>query len=143
MLGGKPNLIARRGNAGVIIDVKMGRPSSSHVVQVLVYMYAVPRAMGQHRGIVFDGRVAYGDHEVDVPAAGVDEAFIRDLSELVRRLSAPEAARRVPSAGECRFCCILSLADCPSGWWGMRSPRGSPRTSEVDLPVLGGPMTIG
>ena len=64
MLGGKPDLIARGGNAGTIIDVKTGRPSPSHVVQVLAYMYAVPRAMGQHRGVVFDGRVAYGDHEV-------------------------------------------------------------------------------
>ena len=68
--------------------------------------------MGQHRGVVFDGRVAYGDHEVEIPAAAVDEAFIRNLPKLVRRLGALEAARRVPSVGECRFCDI-SLADCP------------------------------
>ena len=45
-LGGKPDLIARKGDSGTIIDVKTGRPSPSHGVQVMLYMYAVPRAMG-------------------------------------------------------------------------------------------------
>ena len=34
-LGGKPDVVARRGNRGFIIDVKTGRLSSSHVVQVI------------------------------------------------------------------------------------------------------------
>ena len=75
-------------------------------------MYAVPRAMGQHYGVAFDGLVAYSDHEVPIPAAAVDEAFIGNLAGLVRRLSGEVPARRVPSPRECGFCNISS-ADCP------------------------------
>ena len=111
-LGGKPDLIAREGESGTIIDVKTGSPSPAHSVQVMLYMYAVPRAMGQHHGVAFDGVVAYGDHEVPIPAAAVSETFIGNLSRLVGRLSSAEAARRVPSPRECGFCDISS-ADCP------------------------------
>ncbi len=58
-LGGQPDLIARKGDAGTIIDVKTGKPGVAHVVQVMLYMYAVPRAIRQHQGVVFDGQVAY------------------------------------------------------------------------------------
>ena len=111
-LGGKPDLIARKGDSGTIIDVKTGRPSPSHGVQVMLYMYAVPRAMGQYRGVTFDGKIAYGDDEVDIPASAVDDTFVKNLSALVLRLSGDAPARRVPSPRECGFCDISS-ADCP------------------------------
>ena len=110
-LGGKPDLIARKGASGTIIDVKTGRASQSHVAQVMPYMYAVPKAMGRHHGVDFDDRVAYSNHEVEIPASAVDERFIRNLSALVQRLSAGEPARRVPGQQECGFCDISS-ADC-------------------------------
>ena len=78
----------------------------------MLYMYAVPRAMRQYRGVSFDGRVAYQDHCVDIPAQAVDETFIKNVAELMGRLSAADPARRVPSPRECRFCDISSL-DCP------------------------------
>ena len=111
-LGGKPDLIARRGNRGFIIDVKTGCPSPSHVFQVMPYMYVAPKAMERNQGVNFEGRVAYGDHDVDIPASVVDERFIRDVSALVRRISAAEPARRVSSQRECGFCDISSV-DCP------------------------------
>ena len=111
-LGGKPDLIARKVASGTIIDVKTGRPGPSHLVQVMLYMYGLPGAMERHRGVAFDGRVAYSDHEVVIPATAVNETFIGNLAGLVRRLSASEAARRVPSPRECGFCDISS-ADCP------------------------------
>ena len=111
-LGGKPDLVALRGGCGTIINVKTGSPSPAHSVQVMLYMYAVPRAMGRHHGVAFDGVVAYSDHEVPIPAAAVNETFIGNLSLLVRRLSSSEPARRVPSPRECGFCDISS-ADCP------------------------------
>ena len=111
-LGGRPDLIARTGDSGTVIDVKTGKPNPAHVVQVMLYMYAVPIAMGRHRGVVFNGQVAYGDHVVDVPADAVDGLFVERLSGLVSRLGSDAAARRVPSPGECRFCPITA-ADCP------------------------------
>ena len=84
----------------------------AHIVQVMLYMYAVPRAIGQHRDVIFNGQVAYTDHAVDIPAEAVDEEFIERLAQLVRRLASDAPARRVPSPGECRFCPITA-ADCP------------------------------
>ena len=52
-LVGKPDLIARKSGFGTIVDVKTGKPSVSDIIQVMVYMYAVPRVMRQHNGVVF------------------------------------------------------------------------------------------
>ena len=111
-LGGRPDLIARTGDSGTVIDVKTGKPGPSHIVQVMLYMYAVPIAMGRHRGAVFGGQVVYTDHVVDVPASAVDDQFVARLSQLIGRLASDAPARRVPSPGECRFCPI-TVADCP------------------------------
>ena len=78
----------------------------------MLYMYAVPKAMGQYGGVVFDGKISYSDHDVCIPASAVDERFVKNLVGLMGRLSAGEPARRVPSPRECRFCDI-SPADCP------------------------------
>ena len=111
-LEGKPDLIARKGDSGTTIDVKTGKPSPSHGVQVMLYMYAVPTAMGQYNGVLFDGKISYSDHDVDIPASAVDDRFVKNLVGLMGRLSAEEPARRVPSPRECGFCDI-SAADCP------------------------------
>lgn len=111
-LGGKPDLIAVSGNQGTIYDAKTGRPSPSHHIQVMVYMYAVPRALGQYKGVTFDGKVVYEDQEVPIPAAAVGEPFIDNLSQLIRRVSSSLPARKVPSPLECGFC-NLTKADCP------------------------------
>ena len=125
-LGGKPDLIAVLGDTGTIIDVKTGNPSPSHGVQVMLYMYAVPRAMEQHRGLVFDGRISYPDHDVVIPASSVDEAFIRNMSGLIRRLSDSQPARRVPSPRECGFCDISSL-ECGERMEGALAVEGETR----------------
>ena len=111
-LGGKPDLIAVSGNKGTIYDAKTGRPSPSHHIQVMAYMYAVPRALGQYKGIAFDGKVVYEDQEIPIPATAVGEPFIENLSQLIRRVASGMPARKVPSPLECGFC-NLTMADCP------------------------------
>ena len=111
-LGGRPDLIAVSGGSGTIIDVKNGEPSLSHRVQVLVYMYAVPRALRHHAGISFSGKVVYTDHEESIPASEVDQTFVDNLGQLIRRLGSTTSARKVPSRSECRFCDITTQ-DCP------------------------------
>ena len=113
VLAGKPDLVARRGGEVTVIDVKTGRPSPSHQLQVALYMYALPRALERYQGLALAGQVAYQDHAVEVPAETVDKEFVRELGRLIIRLAAETPARRVPSAGECRFCEITS-ADCPA-----------------------------
>ena len=52
-LSGKPDLIVRRedGDEAVIIDGKTGHESPSHIVQVMIYLYAIPRALEPYRNV--------------------------------------------------------------------------------------------
>ena len=54
-LAGKPDLIAVKGNDLVVIDAKTGRSSPHHSIQVMIYQYAVPRALEEYRGTEFRG----------------------------------------------------------------------------------------
>ena len=111
-LAGKPDLIAVKGGDAVIIDAKTGRPNPAHSVQVLIYQYAVPRAVERYRGMNTKGHVIYPDSNVRIPASGVDGKFVERMGLLIRRIAAENPARRVPSASECKFCDITA-ADCP------------------------------
>ena len=110
-LSGKPDIIAYRDDEAVIVDAKTGHESPSHTVQVMIYLYAVPRAFERYRNAKLRGQVTYRDHTTRIPADAVDDQFVQNLGGLIRRLSADEPARRVPSRQECRFCDI-SAADC-------------------------------
>ena len=109
-LGGKPDLIGLNGS-GTICDVKTGQPKPSDHAQVMIYMWAVPRALPKYRGLRFDGLVVYPDHEVRIPAEAVDAAFVGNLAGLIKRVSSDAPARRVPSLDECKFC-DLTVKDC-------------------------------
>ena len=111
-LGGKADLVAVKGDVGTVIDVKTGQPSPAHCAQVLVYMYSLPRALKQYRGIRFSGVVAYPDADVEIPAEAVDERFVGQMAALIGRIAADAPARRVPSYRECLHCPITA-ADCP------------------------------
>ena len=111
-LAGKPDLIAVKNDDSVIIDAKTGRPSPSHTAQVLIYQYAVPRALTQYNGIEFTGQLVYPDTRVSVPDSSTGGEFVRNLGALIRRLANDTPPRRVPSFAECQFCDITS-AECP------------------------------
>ena len=109
-LGGKPDLVGLKGRKGLIVDAKTGKPRASDIAQVMLYMYAVPRALSRCQGMTFHGKVVYRDHEVDIPARAVDDDFVERATGLIRRLASQTEARRVPSAQECRWC---EVQDCP------------------------------
>jgi CRISPR/Cas system-associated exonuclease Cas4 (RecB family) len=109
-LKGKPDLIGLNGS-GTICDVKTGQPKDSDKVQVMIYMWAVPRALPRYQGLRFDGLVVYPDHEVRIPAEAVDDAFVGNLAGLIKRVSSDSPARKVPSPDECKFC-DLTAKDC-------------------------------
>ena len=50
-LAGKPDLITQRDGQAVIVDVKTGQDSPSHVVGVMIYLYAIPRALEQYQNL--------------------------------------------------------------------------------------------
>ena len=78
----------------------MERPNPHHGVQLLTYMYSVPKTIPEYRGMEFRGHVVYPNSNVQIPVSGVDQRFIGRLGSLVRRLADETPARTVPSASE-------------------------------------------
>ena len=102
-LAGKPDLIAVKGGDAMIIDAKTGKPSPAHPAQVRIYMYALPKALEQSRGVEFRGHVVYPHSQVGIPASAVDGKFVQNLAALIRRLASETPVQRVPSVQECRL----------------------------------------
>ena len=111
-LAGRPDLIVVRSNDALIIDVKAGRQQPAHFVQIMIYMYALPRALQQYQHAKLAGEVVYPTGTRRVPMGSLHTQFKTDLGSLIRRLAADKPAARVPSEHECRFCDI-SAEDCP------------------------------
>ena len=122
-LAGKPGMITQRNGQAVIVDVKNGQDSASHVVQMMIYLYAIPRALERYRTLKLREQATYLDHTVHIPAEAVDDQFIRNLGALIRRLAADKPPARVPSRQECRLCDISAL-DCPERMDVGSEPKG-------------------
>ena len=122
-LAGRPDLVARRDDEAIIVDAKTGQENPSHAVQVMIYLYAVPKALEKYRNLKPKGQGTYRDHTVRIPAEAVDDQFVQNLGALIRRLAAERPAPRVPSPQECRFCDITA-ADCPERLDEGSEPKG-------------------
>ena len=115
VIGGKPDLIAVFPDGRkVVYDVKTGQESASHVVQVQLYMYLLPRSdLARWRGTIFEGAVVYKNgRQVDVPAESIDDAFVVRVANFMQKMTSDMPPRRVASLAECRFC-ELTRGDCP------------------------------
>ena len=111
-LAGKPDLLVLQNDRVLIVDVKTGQEQPWYRYQLMIYMYALPRAMPEYRDAKLAGEIIYSDRTNRAPQGGIDQRFIRNLGGLIRRIAAPEPPVRVPSAQECRFCGITAT-DCP------------------------------
>ena len=117
VIGGRADLIARFPDGRVVVyDAKTGQEAASHIAQVQLYMYLLPKSnLTQWKGMggKLKGAVVYRDaHQVDIPAESVDDAFAARLADFMQKMTAPVLPRRVPSRPECGFC-ELTKADCP------------------------------
>ena len=110
-LAGRPDLIVVRSNDALIIDIKAGREQPAHFVQIMIYMYALPRALPQYQHAKLAGEVVYPTRTARVPMGSLHTQFKTDLGALIRRIAADSPAARVPSEHECRFCDITA-EDC-------------------------------
>ena len=114
VISGKPDVIAVNPDGKVVVyDAKTGQESASHVAQVQLYMYLLPKSqLIRWSGKKFEGVVLYADgREVPVSADSVNDAFVARVTEFIRKMTSSMPARRVPSLPECRFC-ELTKADC-------------------------------
>ena len=107
-LAGRPDLIVVRSNDALIIDVKAGREQPAHFVQIMIYMYALPRALPQYQHAKLAGEVVYPTRTTRVPMGSLHTQFKKDLGALIRRIAADKPATKVPNEQECRFCDITA-----------------------------------
>ena len=112
ILAGKPDLLVLNKDHVLITDVKTGQERPWHRYQLMIYMYALPRAIPEFRDARIAGEIIYPNQTQRVPQGGIDQGFVRDRGSLIRRIAAPEPPHRVPSAPECLFC-DMTAVDCP------------------------------
>lgn len=122
-LGGKPALICTKGPAGVIVDAKTGTPRTADVLQVMVYMWAVPLALPQYKGIKFDDKVVYKNREQVILADEVDRRFVSNVAWLMKTVCAEAPPPATASSGE-RRSCPITPEDCPDRAAGAEAEAG-------------------
>lgn len=111
-VGGKPDIVAVRGDETLVVDCKTGAAHAGDALQVLMYMLILPLAHAACEGRRMTGEVRYTDHVTAIPA----DALTPQLRDLIRgtitRAGGAAPTQRVPSYAECSFCDITG-ADCP------------------------------
>lgn len=108
VLSGKPDLLSVSGGTVVVYDAKTGQQRSSDAVQVMIYMFCIPRSNPDYQSRTFKGMVVYGDQRVEIPPAAINEEFERNMNYFLDILDAEDQPMKVPSPSECRFCDIAS-----------------------------------
>ncbi len=127
VLTGKPDIIAVKDDTCLIMDVKTGKPYLFHQIQVMIYMWAVPRALPQYAGLKLAGRVVYKDAAMmtRIPPSKINGEFVTGLGEILRRLADyASPARKVACFEECQYCPITA-ADCPEKVLAANAPQTS------------------
>ncbi len=110
-LKGKPDIVAVRGSSGLILDAKTGKPKDFHSVQVLLYMWSIPRYFKKFSDIKFDGQVSYKINHMPVYNDQLSDGFVSIFSDMIRLLSGDEPPVKRPSETECKYCKITD-EDC-------------------------------
>ena len=121
IISGRADCIAQQTDKRpLILDVKSGKPRDSDVPQVAIEMVMIPLAW-ESPSMIFDGKVLYRDHQVQVTPTHATElrpkivALLKKLGTMPR----PEAS---PSQSACRFCDVPD-AECPDRWKAESEPQ--------------------
>ena len=90
-ISGKPDLIITSASDPtyvLIIDVKTGQECPSHAAQLMIYLYALPKALQQYRDAKIRGEAFYPTRTHVVGRGSLDQGFIRRLVALIQRIAA-------------------------------------------------------
>ena len=93
-LAGQPDIIVNRSSDALIIDVKSGREQPSHTVQVMIYQWALPKALTRYSYTKLAGEVVYPDRVARVPRGALPGQFIDNLGSTIRRIAAATPPKR-------------------------------------------------
>jgi hypothetical protein len=130
-LAGRPDIIAFRDDETLVIDGKTGNTSAAHNAQVLIYMWSLPRAQPKYKGKKFSGMLIYKSGETKSIAANrLDSAFIKDLGNLMGRVTATEPPLKTPSLSECGYCPITD-EDCADRVTDGKKPDDAPPETDI------------
>lgn len=110
-LSGKPDVVAIKHKAGLVVDTKTGSPKASDRIQVMLYMWALPKTNPAFADVTFDGMVVYKTGYSVISAGEVDEVFVKRVGELMKEVCGDAEPHKAPSFGECQFCPITP-EDC-------------------------------
>lgn len=132
-LAGKPDIIALRGDEALVVDGKTGEPRVSHSAQVMLYMWALPKALPKYKHLKFTGMVIYKDALATtktIKPKDVTSEFVGNLAALIQRVAANKPPERTPSQAECGFCAITD-EDCDERVDEGRKPDDAPPETDA------------
>jgi hypothetical protein len=84
-----------------------------------VYMLLLPIKDPRCANVELSGRVVYKTASVEVPPAGLDDAFRSRFVDLVHRVGGDKPLAKAPAWSECRWCdigpanCLYRVTDPP------------------------------
>jgi CRISPR/Cas system-associated exonuclease Cas4 (RecB family) len=112
VIGGKPDIVATKGQRVRVVDAKSGAERDANAAQVAIYMILLPMVRPDLYGSAeMEGAVVYKTSGVPVSAADIEPLRPR-LFQLIRDLAEGPRPEPIPSANECRFCDVTAK-DCP------------------------------
>jgi hypothetical protein len=112
-LSGTPDLVSLSERENCIYEAKAFTPRAYHRIQVLIYMYCMPRSENvAYYGKSFAGQLRYQDHSSRIEPDEITGQFEEQFNFWMDVLATEKPLEKFPSAQECRFCNI-GKADCP------------------------------
>jgi hypothetical protein len=112
-LDGVPDLIALSEDKATVYECKGEGKKDSHQIQLMIYLYYLPRCFDRYRNMNLEGCLwYYSDTRIAIPQSMTDESFVDHLNYWLEILGADIPPPKAPSKNECLFCSITK-ADCP------------------------------
>jgi len=112
-LDGKPDLIAVSQDEATVYECKSNEQKDSHQIQLMVYLYCLPRCLKQYQDIKLKGcLIYYPNKKIEIPLSIIDDKFIDHFNYWLKILGADNPPIKAPSKNECRYCNITKR-DCP------------------------------
>jgi hypothetical protein len=122
-LSGKPDVVAVKDLEGWVVDTKTGSPKASDRVQVMIYMWALPKTNPAFAGVTFQGKVVYKNGYIVIRSDEIDEIFVKRLGDLMKEICGEAEPHKAPSYGECQHCPITP-EDCADRAQAMKIHEG-------------------
>ena len=129
-LAGRPDLIVVRNDDTLVIDDQSWPGAASqHYVQIMIYMYALPRALSQYQHAKLAGEVDLSDADHTSTHTGrLHTQFIQNLGSVDPPIGGRQAARPLCRADRNVASATSARLDCPERMDEGSEPEGRTTT---------------